>query len=319
MLTFIGRAAARRALASAAPSRLALGSSAAVHVRRGFSGSAWARAASAATAKRAGAAKTKTAKPKAKAAKTSATKAKKKAPAKKEKPVLKKKKVVKKKAVKKPKKKTPPTPEQKEKAQVRELKRMALLKGPKMLPANPWAIYVSQNLPAGDEQLGEKIKKVHADYEALSASEKERMNATAQANQVTNQQTRQAWIESFPYEVVYMANLARRQLARKLNKGRLYLIHDERQPKRASGPYGLFIKSRYRGLSDSGSTQDIFRTMATEWKALSDADKKPFQDMAAAEARKATEQFKEARVAGKAYWQAQKAPAGRMSESASSP
>lgn len=141
------------------------------------------------------------------------------------------------------------------------------------------------------------------------------MSAAAQANQVTNQQRRQAWIESFPYEAIYMANLARRQLARKLNKNRLNLIRDERLPKRASGPYGLFIKSRYRGLSDAGSTQDIFRAMAAEWKAMSDADKKPFQDMAAAEARKAADEFKEARTAAKARLQAQKAPANRTTTS----
>lgn len=143
--------------------------------------------------------------------------------------------------------------------------------------------------------------------------------ATGRANQVTNQQRRQAWIESLPYEAIYMANRARRQLARKLKKGRVYLLHDERLPKRANGPCSLFIKSRYRELSDSGSGQDIFRTAATEWNALSDADKKPFQDMAAAQSRKSNEEFTLARVAGEAYWQAQKSPAGGVSSGDASP
>lgn len=197
MLTSIGLAAARRALASAPPSRLALTSSSAgaiVHVSRAFSASAWARLASAATAKKVTAAKTKTAKPKpkakttkatkaTKATKTSVTKAKKKAPVKKavlkkkkpvvrkKKPVLKKKKVVKK-TTKKAKKMTP---EQKGRAELRELKEMALLKGPKMLAPNSWAVYVAQHVTGGDGQLTlvERIKTAKADYEALSAAEKE--------------------------------------------------------------------------------------------------------------------------------------------------
>ncbi|POR31060.1 Uncharacterized protein TPAR_08726 [Tolypocladium paradoxum] len=292
MLTSIGRAAARRALASIttttgttklAPRTVALHGALPV---RSFSVSAWARAAPASTAKPA----------------ASKTKAKKKAPAKK------KTKKTAAAAPKKAKKKKAPTPEEKEKSELRELKKMALLKGPTLLPDSAWSVYVSENLPSGQGTLTDKIKEVASRFGGLSESEKDSLRTTAQSNQVTNKQTRQEWIESHPPEAIYMANIARRRLGRKLNKSRVYLIHDTRLPKRAGTPYTLFIKSRFQGASDGGSAsaQDAFRAMSGEWKAMSEADKKPFRDMAEAEVRKSSESLRVLKDKARAYWKEHK-------------
>lgn len=107
-----------------------------------------------------------------------------------------------------------------------------------------------------------------------------------------------------------MANVARRRLARRLDKSRVYLIHDERLPKRAGTPYTLFVKSRFRGASASGgsgaSAQDTFRAMSAEWKSMSEADKKPFQDMARDEAETSRAQLKELKDKARAYWKEHK-------------
>ncbi|OAQ81624.1 HMG box protein [Purpureocillium lilacinum] len=221
-------------------------------------------------------------------------------------------KTAKKAAPKKPKKKAKKvlTPEEKEKAEIKELKNMALLKGPSLLPETLWSVYVADNLPSGQGKLTDKIKEVASRFSGLSEYEKDRLRSTAQSNQTANKQTRQQWIESYPPEAVYMANVARRRLARRLDKSRVYLIHDDRLPKRAGTPYTLFVKSRFRGASASGgsgaSAQDTFRAMSAEWKSMSEADKKPFQDMARDEAETSRAQLKELKDKARAYWKEHK-------------
>ncbi|KND90136.1 hypothetical protein TOPH_05110, partial [Tolypocladium ophioglossoides CBS 100239] len=292
MLTSIGRAAARRALVST-PSMLTSTTTTTTKLAPrtvafygalpvgSFSVSAWARATPASTKKTAASKKKAPAKKKAK--KTAAA-----APKKVKKKVL--------------------TPEEKERSELRELKKMALLKGPTLLPDSAWSVYVSENLPSGQGSLMDKIKEVSSSFGGLSESMKDSLRTTAQANQVTNKQTRQQWIESHPPEAIYMANIARRRLGRKLKKSRVYLIHDTRLPKRAGTPYTLFIKARFQGASDGGaaSAQDAFRAMSGEWKAMSEADKKPFRDMAEAEVQKSSESLRGLKDKAKAYWKEHK-------------
>jgi len=79
---------------------------------------------------------------------------------------------------------------------------------------------------------------------------------------------------------------------------------------RAGTPYTLFVKSRFRGASASGgsgaSAQDTFRAMSAEWKSMSEADKKPFQDMARDEAETSRAQLKELKDKARAYWKEHK-------------
>jgi ribonuclease D len=112
-----------------------------------------------------------------------------------------------------------------------------------------------------------------------------------------------------------MANIARRRIARKLDKSRIYLIHDERLPKRAGTPYTLFIKSRFseaNSRSTSGTAQDTFRAMSEEWRSMSESDKKPFQDAAAAEVETSKAQLKELKEKAKAYWKAEGGAASQV-------
>jgi len=167
MLTSIGRAAARRAMASA-PSTLAAAAKltpqaaaarpsfhgAALPVRC-LSATAWARSPAASSNSSSGAKK---------AAGTKTTKKKKTAT-----------KTAKKAAPKKPKKKAKKvlTPEEKEKAEIKELKNMALLKGPSLLPETLWSVYVADNLPSGQGKLTDKIKEVASRFSGLSEYEKD--------------------------------------------------------------------------------------------------------------------------------------------------
>lgn len=308
MLTAIGRVAAHRALAPSRASPFVLTSqllrasanrpnAPSFAASRSLIVSAWMRS----PAKRPSPTGSKTDK------KTTATQKKKPATKKKvKKPAAK--------ATKKPKKKQL-TPEQKEKADLSELKKMALLKGPTLLPNTAWSVYVSDNVSAGQGKLTDKIKDVAEQFAGLSLSEKERLKSIASTNHTANKDTRQKWIDSYPPEAIYMANIARRRIARKLDKSRLYLIHDDRLPKRAGSPYTLFIKERFsRANSQSSNTtaQDTFRAMSEEWRSMSESEKQPFKDESAKEAEKSRAQLKELKQKARVYWKGQKSSSSQV-------
>ena len=162
MLSFIGRTAGRRMLSattatasSAKFGQLASVTPRAVSVRRlapiarGFTASAHIRFPAAAKG------------PKKTSTKKTATK--KKAP---------KKKAAKKKA------KKPLSPEEKEKAEIRELRKMSLPKGPDLKPESAWSVYVSQNVTSGNP-LVEQIRGISTSFKSLSDFEKTVSNTTA--------------------------------------------------------------------------------------------------------------------------------------------
>lgn len=153
MFAFVGRTAARRALGSAIsstsiksatnPARVATFRRLAP-IARSFTVSAWIRSPTAA-----GAGKKKATATKKKPAKKAAPK--------KKKTVVKKKKTVK-----------VLTPEQKEKAEIRELKTRALLKGPTFLPDTTWSVYLTENITSGDGPLPEKAKHLASTFKTIS-------------------------------------------------------------------------------------------------------------------------------------------------------
>lgn len=98
-----------------------------------------------------------------------------------------------------------------------------------------------------------------------------------------------------------MANLARRRLARKLEKKRPSILHDDRLPKAAPTAYSLFIKSHHDQVSAQSPT-DAFRQLATQWKALPETEKQHYRDLASADVKKVREATEELRTKGKTYW-----------------
>ncbi|GAO15927.1 uncharacterized protein UV8b_02435 [Ustilaginoidea virens] len=248
--------------------------------------------------------------------KPASKKAKKPASAKRAKKTKQAKKTKKTKKVKTRKAKKKLTDEEKEKANLRQLRKMALLKGPQLLPETAWSVFVADNFGAEEQgEFPDKIRGLADKFSRLSVSEKEGIKATAQSNQAVNNETRQKWVASYPPEAIYMANIARRRIARKLDKSRLYLIHDVRLPKRARTPYALFIKSRFPQAnreSSSGSVQDAFRSMSEEWRSMSDSEKQPFQSKAAKEAEDSQTLLKVLKGKAKDYQKANNMPASQV-------
>ncbi|RFU82106.1 hmg box, partial [Trichoderma arundinaceum] len=217
------------------------------------------------------------------------------------------KKAVKKKvAAKKPKKtaakkKKTLTPEQKENAEIRKLKQMALLKGPTFLPETAWSVYLSDNMRGSEGKLTDRVKAIATSFKTLPESEKERLTSIGNSNKIANQETKKKWIESFPPEAIHTANLARRRLARLTDKSKIFLIHDDRLPQRAGSSFTVFIQEQF-SQSGSESPKEAMRSLGERWRSLSPEEKAPYQRKAAERSKASGGQLKELREKGAKYW-----------------
>ncbi|EEY18624.1 predicted protein [Verticillium alfalfae VaMs.102] len=210
------------------------------------------------------------------------------------------------KPVKKAKKTTKPAmkeaaPKKKKKAavktqpekEVRELKKIALLKEPKKLPETVWTLFTTQNIKSGEASLGERSKQLAEEYRLLDAAETERLTSNqrlkdlAEKNKVANNAAYKAWVESHTPAEIVAANNARNVLRRKVNKGRgvthRFPIRDERLPKRPTTVYNLFFKARWASGDFSGSVTEATRTIAEEYKQLSEEQRQVYEDLATAD------------------------------------
>jgi len=91
----------------------------------------------------------------------------------------------------------------------------------------------------------------------------------------------QAWILSHTPEEIHAANLARRQLRRltkdsqKTAPKHTTMLIDDRKVKAVANPYAQFFGERYRSGDLKGlAVKDASRLVASEWKALTAAEKK---------------------------------------------
>ncbi|CAI4216766.1 unnamed protein product [Parascedosporium putredinis] len=186
----------------------------------------------------------------------------------------------------KPKKKKELTPEEKAKKEVKELRAKALLTEPKKLPDSKWLVYITQELKGtfvgGD--LPGKTAAVSQAFKALSTFELERLQEKADANRLANVDAYKAWVESHTAQQIHEANLARARLNRKHDKSHRK-ISDDRQPKRPSTAYSLYVKARWAsGEVSAVSAAEASKGLAAEWKGLSESEKQVYHDQAATEA-----------------------------------
>jgi hypothetical protein len=103
-------------------------------------------------------------------------------------------------------------------------------------------------------------------------------------NHLANQQTAaklaeyNAWIRTHTPAQIYAANLARTQLRKMLIRGTpryTTKLKDDRQAKRPSGTYTIFVTERWGSGDLKGiATADASKIIAQEWKALSASEKK---------------------------------------------
>ncbi|KAK8048796.1 hypothetical protein PG994_010526 [Apiospora phragmitis] len=196
----------------------------------------------------------------------------------------------------KPKKKKELTEKQKlkqEKAKISlekaKLKQKALFTEPKMLPAHPWALYVTRK-SAGITSAGPITTRMAAiadEFKALSQSEKEELQRACEENKLKNAAAYKAWVERHTPEQIVEAQNARNLLRRKFdypktNSSRK--IRDDRQPKSARTSWICYFRARHgSGEFNNLSSTEGLKKIAQEWKSLSTVERQPYDDLAAAD------------------------------------
>ncbi|GKT42209.1 uncharacterized protein ColSpa_02390 [Colletotrichum spaethianum] len=283
MLTSIGRAAAQRLLFRAAPLAGPRTQSIVRAAYRGFSTSQWTRVpatkASSTTTKTK---KTTEAKDGAAAKKKVTTKTK-EAAAKKPKA---KKKVAAKKPVPKKRAKKVLTPEEKQKLDVREWKKLALLPDPKRLPSTAWLLHSAEAGKQADSAavLMDRTKESAESFKNLSSYELQRLQEKADENKLTNNAAYKAWVESHTPQAVAEANRARAKLRKVSGRKVPAPIRDDRQPKKPQTPFALFTKARWASGDFAGlRPSDVARRVGDEWKALSEPEKGTYEELSKAD------------------------------------
>ncbi|TDZ13059.1 High mobility group protein DSP1 [Colletotrichum spinosum] len=278
MLTVIGRAAAQRLAARAAPlvvSRYFF--VARVVARRAFSTTRWARLPAQA------AASTATKKPKASATKKETTPAAKKVAAKK--PAAKKKKKV----AKKVKPKRVKTPEELLKLKIRELKTKALLKQePQPNGRSAWQAYVNARSDefskTGDRAVFSQLMKSCGNgWRNLSSYEVQRYEEIAKEQRLKTEAAYKAWVESYDPLAIRSANLARRHLRRITKNPRIpKTIEDHRAPASCTTAFMMFCKEQWATgrFANVEHAKVAAPQLAKEWREMSDSKKQSYRDLA---------------------------------------
>ncbi|KAK4176301.1 hypothetical protein QBC36DRAFT_11618 [Triangularia setosa] len=191
----------------------------------------------------------------------------------------KKKAVSKKKKTARPKKAPEEVPESlKLYRKAKELRATALIKEqPTLLPANPWLIYRSKHaneVPStGAIDISRGLKK---QFEALSSVERQTLDDEARANKVRNDATLISWATTYPVTTIEAANRARTRL-RRLGKASRSAIHDPRRPKGVRSAFSWYVSKRLTsGDFDGVPVTTKMPACASEWKTMSEADRKPY-------------------------------------------
>ncbi|KAK0730666.1 hypothetical protein B0H67DRAFT_45680 [Lasiosphaeris hirsuta] len=185
-------------------------------------------------------------------------------------------------------------PKQKAAQTVRDLKKAALLyEAPSVKPSTPWMVYTSehkdkfQNLPPGatndvvTSHFTSVIRQLSQSFKTITSSELERLQAVAIQNKVANTASMKAWVLAHTPAEIAAANKARSAL--RLQDGRLkpHTLKDDRLLRRPASPYALFVKSRWQsGEIERKGFLAGSKEIAIQWKALTDAERKLYTDLA---------------------------------------
>ncbi|KAF1944516.1 hypothetical protein EJ02DRAFT_452379 [Clathrospora elynae] len=185
------------------------------------------------------------------------------------------------------------SPEDKEKAVIRELRVKALKAPVSNRPYSAFNAYVAE-MCGGPANKGttlaasnKKVIDASSKFRTLAPAELEHYNHIANEKTTARRAELQAWLKSYTPDQIKTANNARALLRRKLAgtlKKKKYpahtnKLHDDRHVKQSPSAYILFLKDRYA----SGDFKGIKPTEATkligsEWLSLSSSEKKNYQD-----------------------------------------
>ncbi|KAK7753210.1 hypothetical protein SLS62_004729 [Diatrype stigma] len=178
----------------------------------------------------------------------------------------------------------------KERLERKQLKQAANYTEPPSLANSAWKAYVVEQTKARTQSpsdLRGNMAEISAAWKSLPASEIRRFEQLVEQNKQANAAAYKAWVESQKPADIILANNARYMLKRKYNipKCQLKVITDDRLPKRPTTAYLHFTKARwtsgdYSDLLSTAGAKQVMTKIGSEWKTLSEAEKKPYIDLA---------------------------------------
>lgn len=204
-----------------------------------------------------------------------------------------KKKTTKKAAKPKPKpksrRKKVPTPEQKQKELVKELKLKALKEPVTGHPLNAYSVFLQSKLKGHSGQVLTEVGKVSEEFKSLTVAQREHWNHVTHEANTARQAEYKAWINTHTPAEIREANNARRRLralapaSQKKRPKHTAPIHDERQVARPISSYIQFSIERqasgdFKGIPITQSAVQIGK----EWKALTAGERQKYDNAAKA-------------------------------------
>ncbi|KIW67663.1 hypothetical protein PV04_06895 [Phialophora macrospora] len=178
-----------------------------------------------------------------------------------------------------------------------DLKAAALLEEPKKLPSNPYQLVLVEEAKGSTDDVSISARAASNKYKNLVPEERERYNHEANQNKSKNEEAYKRWVQSYSALEIRQANNARRQLNRKAKaagkKKHIKPIQDDRTVHQPRNAYSYFFKER----NDSGdlrgmSVAERGKLAGQEWKKLSAAEKKPYEDQAVMDKNRYLEEYK---------------------------
>ncbi|KAL2400055.1 hypothetical protein ABEF93_004886 [Exophiala dermatitidis] len=185
---------------------------------------------------------------------------------------------------------------QKQRQEQKDLRATALLDQPKQLPQTAYTLVVVEEAKKGGD-VKSNAASASARYRSLSPEEREEYNHQANLNKEKNEQAYKRWVQGFTPLQIKQANNARRQLAKKAKeagkKTKFQRLKDDRTVKAPRNAYSFFFTERHRSGDLKGlSVGESGKLIGREWKNLSPAEKKPYEDKAAADKARYEEEYK---------------------------
>jgi hypothetical protein len=185
------------------------------------------------------------------------------------------------------------TPEEQTKKTYLALRKTSLVLGQPKLPGNMTAynIFTGEYLK-GKSRPHELLSGVSKAFGDITPAQREHYNHVAKTLNQTRVEEYRAWVESHTPEQIRLANAARSRMRKMMQDSSSKLVKysnlreipDERKVFRPRTAFSQFVKDRITDADFNGiALGQRAKLLAAEWRALSEDEKKVYQDHAAAD------------------------------------
>jgi len=142
---------------------------------------------------------------------------------------------------------------------------------------SPFNVFISQTMATPGKSL--ITKDIAETYARLPDLDKARYAEIAKSTLASQKASYMAFIEAHSAEDIKNANKARRWLTRNGVRGYTELLVDHRIPKRPTGAFMSFYTTKFQSL-EGNAVSEKARAAAKQWASMTDAEKKPFNELA---------------------------------------